>query len=270
MRLNRRSGGLLLLLLLALAGCGSAVGGIRAPGGDGGPGGGSVGDDAEIIFEDGSSGGGGIDPRCASGSPVGTGQACGPAGLICPLGSLTDCNGNVRTLECTCDGRLWSCPPVTPPVCELPPPPPPTGCPDPSTLLPGSPCSTPENIQCVSTDIPGPNCGDQAPFLTKAECQCFEGAWQCPSNPISCPPPPPPPPTTCPDPSNVYSGESCTTIGGNCSGNPTYCFGAVFYDALTCVSGTWVTVATTVCDGEGAFDAGVEYTDASVATSDGN
>jgi len=224
----------LLFSLFAVAGCGGGVGHVGSQGGDGGPG--STGDDVGISPDD---GGGGVDPGCASGSPIGTGQPCAAADLMCPLGTLTDCDGTVRTLECLCDGRVWTCDPVTPRAC-----PPPAACPDPSTLLPGSACAVPEGQSCVSTDVPVPHC-ENGPFSTgKAECQCIGGAWSCPVSPIPCPPPPP---TSCPDPSYVYSGQSCSA-SGTCSGNPTYCGGALFYDALQCVSGVWVTVAATACD----------------------
>jgi hypothetical protein len=262
--MNRRSRGLPLWVLLAVAGCGGGVGGIRQPGDDGAPGDRIVGDDAGILFNDGSVDDGGVDLRCASGSPVGTGQACGAAGLMCPLGTLTDCNGNVRTLECLCNGNVWTCDPVTTGACEPPPPPP--ACPDPSTLVPGSSCA-PDNQQCVSTDIFASACGIE----TKAICQCVTGAWSCPFPPLPvCPPPPPPPSGSCPDPYSLYSGQSCTTQG-ICSGNPTDCSGQVYYDALECESGTWVTIAATACDIGEAIDAGSfdgEALDVGVASGD--
>jgi hypothetical protein len=68
---------------------------------------------------------------------------------------------------------------------------------------------------------------------------------------------PPPPSNGCPDPSSVYAGETCSSAPGlSCSGNPSPCGGAIFYDALACVSGSWVSVATTVCEIGGDIDAG--------------
>jgi hypothetical protein len=109
----------------------------------------------------------------------------------------------------------------------------------------------------VSTDIPGPFCPNGPPLVTKAICQCVEGAWSCPrSTAPSCPPPPPPPPPpgSCPDPYTLYAGQPCGTQG-ICSGNPSDCAGEIYYDALECESGTWVTIAATACD-IGAIDAG--------------
>jgi hypothetical protein len=220
----------LLFALFAVGGCGGGVGHIGSSDG-GGPG-----DEGGISFVD----DGGLPPNCAAESPIGTGQACGSAGLTCPLGTLKNCDGTLHTLECRCDGSVWTCDPVTPERC-----PPPSACPDPSTLVPGSSCDVPESQQCVTLDVAVPNCGGLPPSPTKAVCQCIGGAWSCPIGPVpTCAPPPPGP---CPDPSNVYAGQSCNSAG-TCAGNPTYCSGDLYYDALDCVSGQWVTVAATQCD----------------------
>jgi len=39
-----------------------------------------------------------------------------------------------------------------------------------------------------------------------------------------------------------------------CAGNPTWCDGARFYDALQCSGGVWVTTAATVCADAGYPD----------------
>ena len=65
----------------------------------------------------------------------------------------------------------------------------------------------------------------------------------------------PPPSGQCPDPSTVYAGQPCNAQG-TCSGNPSYCSGALFYDALQCLSGSWYTIAATACDIGGTTDAG--------------
>jgi hypothetical protein len=134
-------------------------------------------------------------------------------------------------------------------------------------LVPNSPCSVPSSQQCVSIDVPVPDCSSGPPPLTKAVCQCSGGAWACPIPAIECPPPPTQP---CPDPSGVYAGGACNTIG-TCSGNPTYCGGELYYDALDCQSGQWVTIAATACDifeDASIFDA--SYVDAGTAVGDGN
>ena len=60
-------------------------------------------------------------PQVRIGVPIGTGFACGSAGLMCPLGTITDCNGNMRTLECLCNGNEWTCDPVTTGACAAAP-----------------------------------------------------------------------------------------------------------------------------------------------------
>jgi hypothetical protein len=110
-----RARGWLLFALFVVAGCGG--GNVQGVGGNGGgtgggeeastgPGDDMVGSDAEIGFNDGGSP---IDPRCASGSPIGTGLACSASGLVCPLGTIADCNGGQRTIDCFCEGNTWSC-----------------------------------------------------------------------------------------------------------------------------------------------------------------
>lgn len=141
-------------------------------------------------------------------------------------------------------------------------------------LVPGNSCDVPESQQCVSINVFVPNCGGGPPTPTKSVCQCIGGAWSCPVGPIAtCVPPPPGP---CPDPSQVYTGGACNA-GGTCSGNPTYCAGDLYYDALVCESGQWVTIAATACDigvdasvDDASFDALPIYIDAGAATVDGN
>ena len=248
MRTLRGSRGWLLLALLAsgaVTGCGGGVSGIgtNRDGGPGNPGDDLVGDD-EIIVEDGGSP---VDPRCASGNPIGTGQACPAAGLTCPLGTISDCSGGQRTLECRCDGSSWSCDPVTSPDC-----PPPITCPDPSTLYPGIPCATPLGQQCVSTDIPSDSCGGELPPPTKGVCTCTTGGWSCPQTHLPCVASPP----ACPNPYDVYAGGYCPAPGLDCPGNPQTCGAQLFYDALECDGTFWYSLAATACDIDGgAFDA---------------
>jgi hypothetical protein len=233
MRIIRGIRGSLLVSSLALAGCGGGVSGIDHPGPP-------PGDDE--ISADGGPGDDSIDSRCTSEAPIGTGFACSSAGLSCPLGTLTDCNGGRRTLECSCDGRSWTCDPVDPIAC-----PPPTACPDPSQVFPNGPCAGAEGQVCNSTDFPVSNCGGEPPPPVLASCQCLEGSWQCelPAIPACSPPAPPP---SCPDPNSVEDGVYCSEVGQACPGNPSYCNGQVYYDALTCVANYWLTKATTQCD----------------------
>ena len=245
-------GGWLLFAALMIGGCGGGVGGFGTKG-DGGPGGSCggqscppgmggddlVGDD-EISADGGPAedGGSPINPSCASGAPIGTGFACGAPGLVCPFGTYTDCNGVSVTLDCSCDGRSWTCEPLTDVNC-----PPPVPCPDPSTLYPNTPCYGPEGQQCVSTDIPGA-CGGELPPPIMGTCTCTTGGWSCPMTITACPAQPPP----CPDPSAVYAAASCAAPGEMCPGNPQSCGTQVFYDAFECESGYWVSVAKTDCD----------------------
>jgi hypothetical protein len=258
MRTIRGRSGWLLVALLAVAGCGGGVSGIGTKGGDGGPG--NPGDDAIAPSEDGGS----IDPRCVQGGFIGTGVACGFSGLTCPLGTVSDCNGGQRTLECSCDGETWSCDPVTRVDCS----PPPSACPDPSNLYPGSPCAGPTGQQCVSTDIPSDNCGQELMVPIKGICTCTNGGWSCPVAHPDCQPPPV---QACPSPYGVYSGNYCDSPGLSCPGDPQNCGDQVYYDALQCQGSTWVSVATTICeiadDGGESFDAPIFFDS---ATADGS
>ncbi len=240
---TRRYGGLLLFAAFALAGCGGgvAVFGTRGDGGPSGPG--NPGDDLvgdDEIPVDGSvaeDAGPPVNPSCASGAPIGTGFACSAPGLVCPLGTISDCNGVMRTLDCSCDGSAWTCDPVPNLNC-----PPPVPCPDPSTLYPGTPCYGPEGQQCISTDIPENACGGLPPLI-QGSCTCMTGGWSCPTPATACPAE-----LTCPDPSSVNANASCDAPGQTCPGNPQPCGTAVFYDAFECESDSWVSVATTACD----------------------
>jgi hypothetical protein len=51
-------------------------------------------------------------------------------------------------------------------------------------------------------------------------------------------------------------GEQCAwnANGLQCPGNPQWCDGAEFYDALQCNGSTWVTLATTECGDGGGPD----------------
>ncbi len=233
-----------LLVALALAGCGGGVSGIGHPGP--GPG------DDELSVDGGSGDDGSLDSRCTSQAPIGTGFACSSVGLTCPLGTIADCNGSRRTLLCSCDGRSWTCDPVDPIAC-----PPPTACPDPSDVSPNGPCAGPEGQVCNTTDFPVSNCGGEPPPPALASCQCLGGSWQCelPAIPACSPPAPP----SCPDPSSVVNGSYCSEVGQSCAGNPSYCDGKLYYDALTCVANYWLTKAATQCDigfDGGTFDGG--------------
>ena len=256
----------LLPALIALAGCGGGTGHFAAT--DGGPGhpgdDGSPGDDIapgdDIVgddelppppFDD-----GGIDPRCASGSPVGTGFACGGPGLMCPLGTITDCAGNMMTLNCFCDGKQWKCdalPDVE--ICPTP-----VACPDPRTLYPGSVCNVPIGQSCYSQAIPPPSCGGggDPPPPMGGTCTCQPNGWLCPTMPTTCPAP-----ASCPDPYSVYPYAYCNSYGQTCPGNPTNCGGQIYYDALQCMGNGWVSVATTSC--EIVYDGGPAGEDASPA-----
>jgi hypothetical protein len=264
--------GFLFPALFAFAGCGGGTGHFADI--DGGPGGpdndAAPGDDSVTLpgddvapgddigpppFDD----GGPVDPRCASGSPIGTGLACGLAGLACPLGTVTDCNGNGRTLECFCNGTAWNCDPVpVAPEC-----PPPTACPDPSTVYPGSGCDVAIGQQCVSTDIPSPGCGGELPPPMKGVCTCTSSGWSCPVMPTPCPPP-----MACPDPYSVYEFTYCNSYGITCPGNPQTCGSQIYYDAFQCSNNGWESVATTFCGIDGGAEDAAAFLDAAPAEHD--
>jgi hypothetical protein len=241
-----RARGWLLFAFFAVAGCGGGgvqgVGGKGSGGTDGGeeastgtgfPGDDMLGGDDEI----GNDGGSPFDPRCASGNPIGTGLACSGSGLVCPLGTIADCNGGQRTLDCVCEGNTWSCDPVTATPC-----PPPTACPDPSTVYPGTGCEVPEGQQCLSTNLPGASCGGEPAPPVSGSCACTTGGWACPENLPNCPA------QACPGPYSVYANQYCMVPGLTCPGNPQTCGAQVYYDALECEGSYWVDVATTACD----------------------
>jgi hypothetical protein len=79
-------------------------------------------------------------------------------------------------------------------------------------------------------------------------CFCKARSWACPI------PPPCVPPPVCPPPQDVLMGGGCSWVGQDCPGNPTYCDGAIFYDALRCENDpftsvpVWTSVAVTVCN----------------------
>jgi hypothetical protein len=231
---------LLVFVLFAVAGCGGGVARIGTTGGDGGPvnpGDDLVGDDEIGPAQD----GGPVDPRCASGNPIGTGLACSASGMVCPLGTISDCNGDVRTLECLCEGHSWSCEPVpAAPSC-----PPPSACPDPSVLFPGAACNGLVGQLCASTEIPSSTCSGPPPPPVMGICTCTSSGWACPQAKMPCPSPPP---SSCPDPFGVYAGGYCTASGMDCSGNPQSCGNQTYYDALECEGNYWVTLARTSCD----------------------
>jgi hypothetical protein len=251
-----RARGWLLFAFFAVAGCGGGnvqgAGGKGSGGSDGGeeastgtgfPGDDMLGGDDEIGVDDGGSP---FDPQCASGNPIGTGLACSASGLVCPLGTIADCNGGQRTLDCVCEGNTWSCDQVTATPC-----PPPTACPDPSTVYPGTGCDVPEGQQCLSTELSGPSCGSEPAPPVSGPCTCTTGGWSCPRNAPACPA------QSCPGPYSVYANQYCTVPGLTCPGNPQTCGEQVYYDALECEGSYWVDVATTACDIDVA-DAGVD------------
>lgn len=250
MRTLRGIRGSLLVASLALAACSGSVSGIAHPTPPTDPGD-DIGDDA--VSDGGGPGDdGSLDSGCTSEAPIGTGFACSTAGLSCPLGTLTDCNGDSKTLQCSCTGQSWACDPVTTVACPAP-----AACPDPSQVSPGGPCANPAGQVCNSTDFPVANCGGSEPPPALASCQCLQGTWSC-ELPVT-DPCISPPAQTCPDPNSVAAGGYCNVSGQDCPGNPTYCDGQVYYDALVCAGTSWLTVATTDCDlsvDGGTFDGG--------------
>jgi hypothetical protein len=109
------------------------------------------------------------------------------------------------------------------------------------------------------------NCQSAAPIYDCAGavlgyvfCQCSQRQWVCKQpGPISCVDASPPPPM-CPDPATLIEGTPCSAAGLACKGNPIFCDGATFYDALQCDGSKFVTLAGTIC----GFDAGTPVLDA--------
>jgi hypothetical protein len=98
-----------------------------------------------------------------------------------------------------------------------------------------------------------------------ATCQCSAGFWSCfgydsggcYEGGLESGPPP-----ACPDPSTLRAGEWCPSnaAGLQCPGNPQWCDGAEFYDALQCDGATWITLAATECGDGGGLEAGFDGT----------
>jgi hypothetical protein len=104
-------------------------------------------------------------------------------------------------------------------------------------------------------------------------CYCIDHLWNCaPAQPPpDCPDGDGPPdegpdvyvPGGCPPPYDVFQGFTCSQLNLECPGNPTYCDGALFYDALQCNGAVWITLAATQCADAGPeVDAEVDADDA--------
>jgi hypothetical protein len=203
---------------LILAACGGAVTDLGSP--DGGT----------------HRGDGGPDPACKGVMP---GATCSVRNQVCNYPGTTslDCEGQPIPISCSCDGT-WTCESPVMPDCTVPGP----SCPEPSLLKPKSSCSL-DGQQCNSTIIPYQGCDGQT-HLSSALCTCSGNTWACPQ-PVT----PPCAPPTCPDPKSVLPYQQCHGEEGlQCAGNPSYCQGKVFYDALQCENGYWYPIATTICD----------------------
>jgi hypothetical protein len=187
-------------------------------------------------------------PICPAPAQVFPGAACNADLGTCSSSNLPtiDCNGTVRgstgTGSCTCTASGWSCPEAIP-ACA-------PACPNPGQVFPGGTCG-PIGEGCPSTNVPQMNCNGVGSDLIIASCTCTAQGWSCPQITPDCLPPP-----QCPDPAGVRSGGDCTPNGGlTCPGNPQYCGGDIYYDALQC-NGYWFPIATTVCnvgDADGGF-----------------
>jgi hypothetical protein len=195
---------------------------------------------------------------------VNPGEACTVAGLTCPaLNEVVHmCQPAVQ--QCTCENGVWGhCVFDGPPEgCPVP------ACPNGNELTPNAPCNLPPMTRCDEF-VTGTACGlsiDQ-----RLPCYCIDNAWNCA---------PPQPPPDCPDayvlpdvyvapgcppPPEVLQGLACSAAGQECPGNPTFCDGAVFYDALQCNGSFWITLAATQCADAGPeVDADVDAEDAGV------
>jgi hypothetical protein len=58
-------------------------------------------------------------------------------------------------------------------------------------------------------------------------------------------------PPACPPADSYFAGTACSLPGAQCPGNPTYCDGVLFHDALECQPDgeglRWHDVAATIC-----------------------
>jgi hypothetical protein len=238
---------------------------------------------------DSESGGGGQNasdaqttPDCPPAAEVVGGVACTSPGLMC-AGDTTSFCGAATAAECTCEGGAWhclstgpsgaNCPPPSPPTPTPSPPPPIPVCPPPSEVGVDLSCALPQYEPCKS-NIPVTDCpGNVQDFVT---CYCVGDRWACP-NPVMpvCADEGPDEDFEgglggCPPPDTFFAGSPCTSPGTQCAGDPTYCDGTVFYDAVQCQwdgsAWRWHAVAITECldagpngdDGSAAREAGAQ------------
>jgi hypothetical protein len=188
-------------------------------------------------------------PICPAPSQVFPGDSCNTSLGTCTSSHIPvfGCGGtptgSVTTGTCNCTANGWSCPEAIPACAPV--------CPVASAVLPGGACG-PIGQTCTSTNVAQMNCNGGAP-ITSAPCTCTASRWSCVQEEPACLPP-----TKCPAPDSVRSYASCYQTGLTCAGNPQYCGGDTYYDALQC-NGYWVPVATTTCDLPGpAYDGGLE------------
>jgi hypothetical protein len=200
-------------------------------------------------------------PQCPAPAQVFPGAACSADLGTCSSSNLPviDCKGTVTgstgTGSCTCTPNGWSCPeeeelPACSPVCPVP-----------SSVVPGGACG-PIGESCTSTNVAQMNCNGNGPPTTNASCTCTSQGWSCAQATPACVPP-----AQCPDPAGVRSYGYCTAPGLTCPGNPQYCGGDIYYDAVQCdpYNRYWVPIATTVCEvGQPNLADGGPFDDASI------
>jgi hypothetical protein len=159
-------------------------------------------------------------------------------------------------MPCTCSNGYWQC---LGPRGDCPYPAP-TVCPTPRDVENNVFCFVAPGVSCEAR-FGNMDCNDQV--VSNIYCSCVNGAWACPApiipvcidaGPPPCPPPdagPCPAPTACPEPNEYLVGVPYAPPCAQCPGDPTYCDGAVFYDALQCEwdgsTWRWQAIATTVC-----------------------
>jgi hypothetical protein len=243
----------LLVTLFAVAGCGGNVSGAGAR--DAGPG---PGDDSAVAPPGDA---GPVNPNCPVPTRVGEGAACGTSGLVCPeSATASDCQGNLKTLSCFCDGQSWTCEQAPPSNCEL------ETCPSPSEVFPDGNCAAVAGLAetCASNNIPYSECGFQESSCCQAGmCTCTTSGWSCVSAQGPCATSGPP--ASCPEPSAISGYGDCSTVGMTCPANPKDCEGQTYFDTYQCqasgfgdlVPGYWISIATTTC--ALSLDAGPAY-----------
>jgi hypothetical protein len=114
-------------------------------------------------------------------------------------------------------------------------------------VVSGGSCVVPPSLVCQAA-LTGCN-----GLTLSTPCNCVGGVWSCQlfTGAPDCGAPEEPPPETCPPPDQTFANAPCNAPQLQCGGDPTYCDGTVFYDALQCnwdgSAWRWSILAQTIC-----------------------